>query len=174
MYSPSLKREVLEFYVKNGIKATVEKYGVAATVIYYWKKPTKSRVQSKWKAANQDKVLHSLRRKRHAFKVLACYANGNARKVLLRHKRYTEETFYRLTPKDVWKVAKKQKLLCAISGLKLDSQTISIDHILPLSKGGSNATSNIRLLHIQVNRSKLNYSDESFINLCRVIARRNR
>ena len=69
-------------------------------------------------------------------------------------------------------MAKKQKAVCALSGRSLKSN-ISIDHIIPKSKGGTNDKSNIRLVNLDVNVARGNKSDSEFINLCQSVVNYN-
>ena len=50
-------------------------------------------------------------------------------------------------------VAAKQKWRCASCGKMLD-ETFEIDHIVPLFRGGDNATSNLQALHRACHMSK--------------------
>lgn len=87
-------------------------------------------------------------------------------------KRYIKQGII-LTPSDLWSIAKKQKGLCAISGIKLKEEIISIDHIIPKSKGGSNEKNNIRLVTLNANIAKNDMDDKTFINLCQTITKYN-
>lgn len=123
----------------------------------------------KWKQKNPSKAFHSKNRIKRPFVVLCYYVNGNSKKVLKR-KGFLSDDFYKLKPSDLLGVAKRQKLLCPFTGIKLTAQNISVDHIVPLSKGGSNRVDNIRLVHNMVNRMRLEYSDEEFIQMCHQIS----
>lgn len=68
---------------------------------------------------------------------------------------------------DFWKLAKRQKLTCPLTGRRLSSQNVSVDHIVPLSKGGTNRIDNFRLVDKHANFARLNYTDEQFFELCR-------
>lgn len=74
-----------------------------------------------------------------------------------------------ITAFDLWKLAKKQKLICALTGRKLTRETISVDHITPYSRGGSNGVDNLRMVHIDANMAKQNLADPEFLQLCREV-----
>lgn len=58
---------------------------------------------------------------------------------------------------------------CAISGLDLvPGLNIEIDHILPLSRGGSSNPVNLRLLHKFINKLKDNFTDEELVEHIKV------
>jgi 5-methylcytosine-specific restriction enzyme A len=53
---------------------------------------------------------------------------------------------------DIWK---EQKLKCAICGKKIENYLdVSIDHIVPLVKGGGNERSNLQVAHKICNNRK--------------------
>ena len=70
---------------------------------------------------------------------------------------------------DLWKIAKKQRLKCALTGRKLTNENISLDHIIPTSKGGTHDISNLRLVVLHANLAKLNYSDNELLELAKDI-----
>ena len=76
-----------------------------------------------------------------------------------------------LKPFDFWKMAKRQKLICPLTGRKLSSENISVDHIIPLSKGGKNSIDNFRLVDKYANLARLNHTDEEFFKLCQDVIR---
>lgn len=131
----------------------------------------KKRYLKEWQKKNPEKYLHGLRRKKHVFSTLAKYVNGNSKKVYKRNN--TLHLFIHLKPKILFSLAKKQKLKCAISGIKLTSDNMSVDHIKPLSKGGLNDISNLRLVHVDINRIMLDYDDDVFLNFCKTIVNHN-
>lgn len=60
-----------------------------------------------------------------------------------------------------------QKCRCALTGERLTVDNVSIDHIIPVAKGGTNELSNLRLLTKRVNNALWDSSDEDFISLCK-------
>lgn len=64
----------------------------------------------------------------------------------------------------------KQKFRCFFTNDLLTPENVSVDHIRPLSAGGTHDLSNLRLTTKQVNRMKSDYSDDYFIELCKKVA----
>ena len=62
-----------------------------------------------------------------------------------------------------------QRGCCALSGERLTSANVSIDHIAPCSKGGTHELNNLRLVTKQVNIALQADSDEEFIAMCRLV-----
>lgn len=71
-----------------------------------------------------------------------------------------------VTKFDLFKIARKQKLLCALTGRKLTIDNISPDHITPKIKGGQSVPKNIQLVTIEANRAKHAMNQNEFIQLC--------
>ena len=67
---------------------------------------------------------------------------------------------------DLWKIAKRQRLICPMTGRKLTNDTLSIDHVKTKSKGGLTTVENLRLVHVHVNYAKHSLLDEEFLSLC--------
>jgi 5-methylcytosine-specific restriction endonuclease McrA len=72
-------------------------------------------------------------------------------------------------PFDLWKIAKRQKMKCPISGRMLTTENVSIDHILPLIRGGKNELSNLQLTTKEANQAKHTLTQEELIQLCKDI-----
>ena len=45
---------------------------------------------------------------------------------------------YFVTAQHLWGIAKRQQMRCALTNRKLTKNNLSVDHIIPLSKGGTN------------------------------------
>lgn len=57
----------------------------------------------------------------------------------------------------------RSKGVCEICGKNLYKQNFQIDHILPLSRGGTNDPANLRAVHCNCNRLKGNFTDGELI-----------
>jgi 5-methylcytosine-specific restriction endonuclease McrA len=129
----------------------------------------KQQKRKQWKLNNPDKAVWSKLRLKHPFVVCCYHANGNFRDK--RHNKFfNKDTFVKLKPFDLWKLAKKQKCKCAITGLKLTPMNVSVDHIIPRSKGGGHTVDNLRLVHRDINHMKNHYSDDYFLEMCKLVS----
>jgi len=68
------------------------------------------------------------------------------------------------------KLVESQGYRCALTGWKLSPKLASIDHIHPLSKGGSHTIENAQVVHRLVNTAKGTLSNDEFISLCIAVA----
>ena len=96
--------------------------------------------------------------KYHPFKWLIHCAN--------RERNTSRYGLHRITAFDLWKIAKKQKCLCALTGEKLTRENLSVDHITPLSKGGYNTPSNIQLVTLDANKMKFTMNNDELLRFC--------
>ncbi len=74
-----------------------------------------------------------------------------------------------ITPMELWSMAKRQRGLCGLSGKRLKGNVISVDHIIPTSRGGTDAKDNLRLVCLNANIAKNNLTDTEFLSLCQSI-----
>jgi 5-methylcytosine-specific restriction endonuclease McrA len=61
---------------------------------------------------------------------------------------------------------------CALTGDEIDiyqPRTYEFDHIIPVTRGGTNNIDNLQLCTKKANQAKRNMTDEEFINLCKKI-----
>ena len=106
---------------------------------------------------------------KHAKKVKSYYKRHSLRRIsrgIVRKHRGLRRKECNVTPWDLWKLAKKQKMLCPLTGRRLATDNISVDHIIPLVKGGTHALSNLRLVRKEANLARHTLSDEEFYSLC--------
>lgn len=78
---------------------------------------------------------------------------------------------YVLRPIELWGLLKRQRMLCGLTGRRLNRDNISLDHIVPLSKGGSNEPSNLRFVHIDANTFKMDMNDNGLLELAKDMVR---
>ncbi len=71
-------------------------------------------------------------------------------------------------------ILKRQKYRCYLTGRPLDPSNVSCDHLVPLSRGGSQDASNMRLVTRQANHSKANLLLEEFVQLCQDVVAEDR
>jgi len=94
-------------------------------------------------------------------------------KQLKNHKRYRGlgELSY---SDDQWEEKlNRQGWRCALSGVVLKAENVSIDHLIPVSKGGTNDFDNLRLLDVGVNLALRHLSDSEFILMCNKVTKFN-
>jgi 5-methylcytosine-specific restriction endonuclease McrA len=65
-----------------------------------------------------------------------------------------------------------QGFRCALSGRQLTPETASLDHIVPLSRGGTHDRSNLWVVDQHVNTAKGTLTVDEFVAMCRDVARR--
>lgn len=68
----------------------------------------------------------------------------------------------------------KQNYRCAISGIELTPEMASLDHIIPVSKGGEHVVDNVVWVHAEINRMKGQLSMEQFIAFCNKVIQYSR
>ena len=59
---------------------------------------------------------------------------------------------------------------CELSGVVLEIATASVDHRMPLSRGGEHVMENLAVIHGAVNRMKGTMTEEEFVNWCCLVA----
>lgn len=67
---------------------------------------------------------------------------------------------------DLRSMLSKQNYQCALTGRKLTPENCSIDHIVPLCKGGIHSIENAQLVVAEVNHAKGSLTEEEFLQLC--------
>lgn len=75
----------------------------------------------------------------------------------------------KITSSDLFKIAHKQRLICSLTGERLTRQNVSVDHILPSSKGGLNVPQNIRLTTRNINWCRGTMTDDELLALCQSV-----
>ena len=184
------KLEIVQSVKYMGIEKVCEIYGIDQKYIKKWatreEKLKHLSQKEKEKIKNYSKKHYSnLSEEKKKIKSKYCpkkcktYSTKHCIKILhksmvknLKQKKYAVDNL-KVSPFDLWLLAKKQKLKCAISGIKLDSENISVDHITPLSRGGSIELSNLQLVTKKVNYMKSTMDLNELVSLCRKIVEKS-
>ena len=74
-----------------------------------------------------------------------------------------------VTAKMILALLEKQGYRCAISGRELTPESASLDHIVPLSRGGEHCVTNVWIVDHAVNTAKGTQTIEEFVAMCRDI-----
>jgi 5-methylcytosine-specific restriction endonuclease McrA len=71
---------------------------------------------------------------------------------------------------DLAEMLEKQRYRCALSGERLTSDNVALDHIVPVSEGGGFTVENSQLVTKAVNRAKHTMAQNDFVKLCESVA----
>lgn len=74
-----------------------------------------------------------------------------------------------ITATQIMGMIESQDFRCALTGRELTPETASIDHVVPLSRGGDHGLGNIWVLDHKVNVAKGTMTPEEFIAMCREV-----
>ena len=69
--------------------------------------------------------------------------------------------------KDLKEMLGHQDYKCALTGRPLTPDNCAMDHIVPLSRGGTHTKDNAQLVTTEVNKAKGTLLEEEFIQVCR-------
>jgi 5-methylcytosine-specific restriction endonuclease McrA len=78
-----------------------------------------------------------------------------------------------VSAKQILDLIKRQDYKCALSGRALTPETASIDHIVPLSRGGAHSLENIWIVDVTMNAMKGTLLVEEFVAACKDVAERH-
>jgi len=151
--------------IKRDIRETAEGRAKLCVVQMKYAAKNKDKIKTRdkiWRAANAQKLITYMakyyktkkehlnkQQKDHYAANKAVYAeyrrNYHARKV---------NALGTHTAADIRELFFEQKGMCGLCDLALDANSYHVDHWKPLSKGGSNDKSNLKLLHPKCNLSK--------------------
>jgi hypothetical protein len=74
-----------------------------------------------------------------------------------------------VTAKMILEMIEHQGRRCALSGRELTPETASLDHIMPLSRGGVHDLGNLWVVDHRVNTAKGTLTVDEFIALCQEV-----
>lgn len=75
----------------------------------------------------------------------------------------------KVTKKSIRKLYDDQLGLCALTGDTLTPENASLDHVMPISRGGTHTIDNAQMVIHEVNRMKGSLTNDELIELCRKI-----
>lgn len=76
-----------------------------------------------------------------------------------------------VTTKKLRSLVESQDYRCALSGVDLEPRDASLDHIVPVSCGGSHDMDNVQVVHQVINSCKRTLTSDQFISMCHAVAR---
>lgn len=76
-----------------------------------------------------------------------------------------------ITAGAVLEMIERQGYRCALSGRKLTPESASIDHVVPLAKGGAHSIENLWVVENVINSAKGTLTVEEFVSMCRDVVR---
>lgn len=71
-----------------------------------------------------------------------------------------------VTARRLLHLLQQQHYRCALSGRELTPDNCSLDHVVPVSRGGSHTLDNVHLVVREVNAAKGTMSQDEFIAMC--------
>jgi 5-methylcytosine-specific restriction endonuclease McrA len=74
-----------------------------------------------------------------------------------------------VTGKQLKSLLETQGYRCAYTGESLSPEVASLDHVVPLSRGGEHGISNLAIVHHEVNAAKGTMTLEEFVIMCRKV-----
>ncbi len=75
-----------------------------------------------------------------------------------------------VTAKMIMELIESQGFRCALSNRELTPETASLDHVIPLSRGGTHDIANLCVVDQQVNAAKGTLTVGEFVALCHDVA----
>jgi 5-methylcytosine-specific restriction endonuclease McrA len=76
-----------------------------------------------------------------------------------------------ITASQILNIIKNQEYRCALSGRQLKPETSSVDHIVPLAKGGTHDITNIWVVDHKINVAKGTMPVDEFVMMCRDVVK---
>ena len=162
--------EIAEYAIKKGVESASIQFDIERKFIDKWTNQIEQLKKIREKELEKKKLATKTRNKILQEKNIFQKISKNLDRSL---KKRGYEASEIIKPINLWGIAKKQKCKCAISGIKLTKNNISVDHIIPLSKGGKNTLANIQFVENHVNIMKNNKSLKELLVYCKEIVKNN-
>lgn len=109
----------------------------------------------KWREDNPEKQKAAVARQNERIKQRR-KTNPEEIRVKGRMYSYRHRALGKLKAEDIAYIATRDNWKCGICGRRVSRTSFSIDHILPVSRGGTNARENLQLAHLRCNHRKSN------------------
>jgi len=71
-----------------------------------------------------------------------------------------------VNPRAILQILERQRYRCALTARALTPETASLDHIVPVCRGGQHRINNTQVLERSVNRAKGTLTNDEFVALC--------
>lgn len=81
----------------------------------------------------------------------------------------TGRRYESVTAKFLRDLLDRQDYRCALTGWELEPSTATIDHIMPLARGGDHVPENAQIVHASVNQAKGTMTMDEFVEMCRAV-----
>lgn len=67
-------------------------------------------------------------------------------------------------------LVESQGFRCQLSGWELKPENASLDHKMPVSRGGDHAIENLQVLDFRVNKAKGTMTNDEFVEMCNAVS----
>ena len=75
-----------------------------------------------------------------------------------------------VSPRRMIEKIKQQGFRCFFTGIELQREDASVDHVVPLARGGKHEEANLELVHSAINRMKGTMTGDEFVAWCVKVA----
>ncbi len=172
-YSIPFKQEVINFADNTSLTKAANKYDLSHWTVNQWSNKFRERIFNPGehkrlrrlaKINNGDLGSRTSKPRPKRKGCLKYLASNNKWSCKNRHYEPGD-----VTAQDLARIARQQRLICPFTGQKLTWDNISIDHIIPLGRGGKDIPSNIQLVNKQINVMKSDLTGKEFRDLIQMI-----
>ena len=80
-----------------------------------------------------------------------------------------EKPLERIKAPEIEALLERQNYRCALTGHHLTPNNASLDHMVPVSRGGAHTIENMQVVLTKVNHAKGTMTQDEFIQLCRKV-----
>ena len=169
------KKKAIHCAAEYGAERAAKFYNVKVELVKKWIK-NKNKIFIEAERRRRYKIEYIKRRYAEGTLIIKSYPRIYRKRIFKHLSRSVKASAKRkkmeccfLSALDFWKLAKRQKLKCAISGMKLNNENMSPDHIIPICKGGNNTIENIQIVDKRINMMKHSLDEKEFVELCNVV-----